>query len=82
MRCTVALSSLSYAIWMASMRQKMLRTILVGYQYQIVVNLSGVLSWTGCYVRRPLGNLDLAAADSLVRCTVGKNNPQEWKKGH
>ena len=45
--CVVALASLSYAIWMASMRQKMLRTILVGYQYQIVLNLSGILFCLG-----------------------------------
>ena len=47
MGCAVALASLSYAIWMASMRQKFLRTILVGYQYQIVLNLSGVLLCLG-----------------------------------
>ena len=47
MGCAAALATLSYAIWMVSMRQKMLRTILAGYQYQIVLNLSGVLFCIG-----------------------------------
>ena len=40
-----------------------------------------ILSWTGCYVRRSLVNLDLAAG-SLIRCSGGHSYPQELKKGH
>jgi len=47
MGCTAALATLSYAIWMASMRQKMLHTILAEYQYQIALNLSGILFCLG-----------------------------------
>ena len=77
--CAVALASLSYAIWMASMRQKKVA------HHSFWIRLPDrsepiwlfVLSWTGCYVRRPLGNLDVAAAGSLVRCPNVNNNPQE-----
>ena len=45
--CATALATLSYASWKASLKGIKMRTILTDHQYQIVLNLSGVLFCLG-----------------------------------
>jgi len=47
MGCAAALATLSYASWKASLKRIKLGTVLAGYQYQIALNLSGVLFCIG-----------------------------------
>ena len=76
--CAAALAILSYANWRALLMGIKMRTILVGYQHQIVLNLSCVLPWTGCCVcDANWENFYLGAAGCLVRCPNVNNNPQK-----
>jgi len=47
MGCAAALATLSFASWKASLKGIKLGTVLAGYQYQIALNLSGVLFCIG-----------------------------------
>jgi len=45
--CAAALATLSYASWKASLKGIKMCTILTDHQYQIVLNLSGILFCLG-----------------------------------
>jgi len=75
---TAALATFSYASWKASLKDKDAHHscwIPIPDRSESIWRF--VLSWTGCYVRRQLGNYYLDAVGNIVRCTVGKNNSQE-----